>query len=772
MNVGIATRFGAVLVGVALAVALAVGLVANHYAESLVGRAEVAELTNRFDQLEDAIDAAGIQSESLAVITAAIPEVAAALGRQDRDRLLQLATPLMTQVRKTYAVEQFHFHLPPATSFLRMHKPEKFGDDMSADRLAVVRTNTERKPTHGLETGMGGLGIRGIVPVFDGDRHVGSLEFGLSFGQPFFEAFKKAAQVDVVLHLKAGSDWKVFAATVASPNLSAGELARAIGGERVIREIDADGRRLAILGHVVKDFGGRPIGVAEVILDASPYGAQLSELHRTTLLLMLAAMVFCLAVGIPVARRITKPIRHITRLMDRISNRDFAFEVDGTARHDEIGHLARGVQTVRESAEHQMKMEAEQAALLEDVHRSRQELEASMQYQLEGVVEAAIQSNEAGIVVSHMLASVRRTAQESQSIAAAIEELVASVNTIAQNSEVAAQEAGDAESAAREGVGAANTARGASDTLMSAVGDVGGKIQALAEATGQIGDIVAQIEAIAAQTNLLALNATIEAARAGEAGKGFAVVAGEVKNLANQTARATEDIRSRIESLRQEMDAALAAMGQSSAAAEQGKGAVGQVTDRLDAIAGKIDGVTARMRDIAGILNQQTQVSAEVSSGTARIATLSQGNSEEIATVLDAFSQTAKVLDGRVEDFAKKMSGNAIIEIAKNDHTRFKRGIIERLSGRSDLTADKLADHHTCRLGKWYDNVTEARIKDHPSFGRLMDPHQRVHAHGKKALELHAQGKVDLAFEEAELMNAASREVLGLLGELGRALKA
>jgi methyl-accepting chemotaxis protein len=431
-------------------------------------------------------------------------------------------------------------------------------------------------------------------------------------------------------------------------------------------------------------------------------------------------------------------------------------------RKDEIGMLARGIVIMREMIEKHAALKLAQTKILEEVLDGRKSLEKSMQFQLEGVVDAAIQSNEAGIVVARMIKSVEDAAHESESMAAAIEQMVSSVNTIAQTSEVAAAEAGDAETAARDGVGAADEARNAMEALLVAVGDVGVKIQTLSLATSQIGTIINQIEAVAAQTNLLALNATIEAARAGDAGKGFAVVANEVKNLANQTAKATVDIRDRIQTLRQEMDQACEAMNESSSAALQGKGAVDLVTGRLDAIAGLVSTLSARMRDIAGILGQQIQASTEVSGGTDRIASLSRQNLTEIDAVLDALSGTSKILDARVEDFSGKAGDEAVIYIAMNDHTRFKRGIIECMAHRNDLSAAKLADHHSCRLGKWYDNVSDPKIKNHPAYAALLTPHQQVHDSGNETG----------AYAQINKLNDASHQVIALLKELGQSTRA
>jgi methyl-accepting chemotaxis protein len=318
----------------------------------------------------------------------------------------------------------------------------------------------------------------------------------------------------------------------------------------------------------------------------------------------------------------------------------------------------------------------------------------------------------------------------------------------------------------------AGRARGAMDTLQQAVSDVAAKVETLAHASDQIGEIVLQIEAIAAQTNLLALNATIEAARAGEAGKGFAVVANEVKGLANQTAKATEDIRSRIDGLRTDMDGIVGSMRASRAAATEGRDAVDAVTGRLDTIAGRIDSVSHRMREVATILSQQSESANHIGCSAGDIAQLSHRNSQEINEVLEAMSKASGVLDRRVEHFASMGTPGAIYEVAKNDHIRFKRSVVDRLMDRSQLEACKLADHHTCRLGKWYDGVTDDKVRSHPAYGKLVDPHQRVHAHGRRALELHEAGDEAGALAEMEQLNRASHEVLALLDDMSKTLGA
>ncbi|MBI5163060.1 MAG: HAMP domain-containing protein [Magnetospirillum sp.] len=753
---------------VSLATALVIGIAVNGYFSYLVHQAEQQELSDHFDQLAASIDEAARRAETLAALVASQPEVPRLVAAGDREALSRMFVPGFAVLRQTYGAEQFQFHLPPATSFLRVHQPAKFGDDLSSFRHTVVHTNTTKAPTRGLESGVAGLGVRGIVPLMADGRHIGSVEFGMSFGTNFFDAFKQASAGDVALRLPAADGtFKTFASTMGdTAHLSETELAAALKGAPVVKTVVSGDRRFAVLGRAVSDYSGKPVGVAELVLDGNGYAIRQAEARRTVLSLIAAAVAVASLLGWVIARGITRPIRQMTAAMERISHHDFDIALPGIDRSDEIGSMARAVQVVGETGRRLKTVEESQSGLVQQLEASHRELDISLQKQLGGVVEAAIQTNEASIVLAVAKGEVQKSAEESQAIAAAIEEMVASVQTITANSEVAAHEAGDAESAARDGVNAAGEARHAMETMLVTVADVGRQVDSLSEASGQIGEIIDQIEAIAAQTNLLALNATIEAARAGEAGKGFAVVAAEVKNLANQTARATDSIRTRIGALREDMALAATAMTASRQAAERGRSAVDAVTGRLDTIAGRVDSVTGRMRDIAGILAQQTAAAHEIAGGAGRIATLAGRNLDELETGLNTMNRASMVLDARVEDFAADARDLAIIEVAKNDHIRFKRSVSDGLRGLGSVSAATLSDHHTCRLGCWYEGIKDPKITSHPAYARLLEPHQRVHAHGRRALELQAAGQSDQAMHEVELLSDASREVVEILDQL------
>lgn len=155
---------------------------------------------------------------------------------------------------------------------------------------------------------------------------------------------------------------------------------------------------------------------------------------------------------------------------------------------------------------------------------------------------------------------------------------------------------GDTATRASQGADAAQIARDAMEQVDESSRVLERRVEALTEASQRINSILTSIEAIASQTNLLALNATIEAARAGEAGRGFAVVAGEVKALAGQTAKATEDISSRIATLDNEVKEILDGVRGSGTAIAQGKDAVDQMSQATDDVARQLNDLRARVQ--------------------------------------------------------------------------------------------------------------------------------------------------------------------------------
>ncbi len=517
--------------------------------------------------------------------------------------------------------------------------------------------------------------------------------------------------------------------------------------------------------------------LAASVVMAAGLAAAAGSLFAGNVAMLALAVLACTAMplalaGAVVYRIALRPLARLSAWAQQQADGGSPGEMPGLGRSDEIGMLAQavaGMQDAPRPGDHAEPAGAGQAGRAMAAAAAGS-TKAALLDLLHGIVEAAVQSNESVIQLARMKKDVNAASGQTQAIASSVEELVASINEISRNSETANGEAHDAEEAARAGVSAAEGAAQAMQIIVDAVSQASAQVHTLAGASEQIGEIISQIESIAKQTNLLALNATIEAARAGEAGKGFAVVANEVKTLAGQTARATDDIRGRIGRLRTDMDGIVEAMERGAGAVNDGRAAVSDLGGRLGNIAQRVNGVSGRMAEIAAILTQQSAASSEVSRGTNAIAGLSDHNDRKIELVLDELDKLNAMLGAQVGIFAGLESDRALVETAKNDHALFKKQVLDAIAGRKDLRADQLPDHSSCRLGKWCRTVDIPGLREHTAFRRLDEPHIRVHDHGKAALQRLHDGDLDGAFAEVEKMNMASHEVAGLLDQLAQTL--
>ena len=408
-------------------------------------------------------------------------------------------------------------------------------------------------------------------------------------------------------------------------------------------------------------------------------------------------------------------------------------------------------------------------AISEAVRHLAQRLSGQAFGQLRHTVVFSSQASEAMAAVSFVTGDVSETVDNTQTIATAVEELDAAIGQISSVTNNVSEEADQTQRAIESGLASVEAASASMDRIEATASSAGERAQRMAEAFSDIRKILEVIDAIAKQTNLLALNATIEAARAGEAGRGFAVVAGEVKVLANQTAKATEEIRGRIEATNAEVDQMLSAMAETMQAVSNGRNDIAVVRSEVEQAAQRVGHVTGRIGDAASGITEQSAATREVARSIEVIREKTTNSLSNARKAVEAVTRSEDIIKEQLDEFQAMSLPGSVIEFAKSDHALWKKRLAGMLVGASKLEASELADHHQCRLGKWYDSLSEPAYRNHPAFAALEGPHSRVHKHGRTAAELFARGDRIGALAEYQQMEAASAEVVELLEQLSSA---
>ena len=402
------------------------------------------------------------------------------------------------------------------------------------------------------------------------------------------------------------------------------------------------------------------------------------------------------------------------------------------------------------------------------IHALSQQIKDQSIRDLERTVKFSIQASEAMEAVSRITCDVRQVGENSQAMASAVEEMAASTDQVANSSSEAAAESNIAQEATRQGIAGIERITASMTHIHEVVHALVSRLNVLEEAAGHIEGMAQSIEDISNQTKLLALNATIEAARAGEAGKGFAVVASEVKALSEQTSQATDHIRMRIGTLDKEMGEMKSAMAESADAVSEGTEIVSEVGKQINEVGEQIFSVNTRMEDIASVLDEQRAATSEISGQVNRIAGRARQAKDNTDAVVEAVSCSEALIEDQFTSLESKTIPNMVLHRAKSDHVLWKKRLAEMMVGLNSLSPDELSDHHSCRLGKWYDQISDPAMRNHPCFAKIAGPHERVHTHGIEAAHAYARGDMDLARDEFERMELESHEVVELLDELIR----
>jgi methyl-accepting chemotaxis protein len=482
--------------------------------------------------------------------------------------------------------------------------------------LSVAANESDAARVKSKADGFAAEAERGAVAIQRLQQHVGSGEESMREVVEAFQLYRKATKevLDVVV-----SDPATATLLMSDAEQNFDTLSAKLGAFKAA----ADRSRAA---------------TAQAALD------QTARANWLFLIILAGATLASVGLTLVIARAIVLPVRQLTSDMERLAGGKLDIEIAEAALRDEVGAMARAVVVFRESmikAKRLDEEKQEQQARRETREKAVDHLigvfDISMREALAVVTTAAA---ELRVTAQGMAATAEETSRQASAVSAASEQASANVGTVASASEEMTASIGEIGRQVQESNRIAEeAAREASQTNVT--------VQGFANAAQKIGAVVQLIQDIASRTNLLALNATIEAARAGEAGKGFAIVAGEVKSLANQTAKATKNIAAQIAAMQASSHAAVGAI-------EGINRTIVRVSEIAAAIASAVEEQGVATREITRNTQEAARGTGDVSrniAGVNHAASEADAAASKVLASSEQLGRQAESLRGEVDGF-------------------------------------------------------------------------------------------------------------------------
>ncbi len=465
-----------------------------------------------------------------------------------------------------------------------------------------------------------------------------------------FANAEDSAISNIITFNKAGEEVTRYASeTLSSFDLApAPEWAASVGEEGGIYVNSTSSHVVIVVPPLSKK--GEPVGLLAVAWSLDGLDSTVTAaLTEQIIAAVVALMVLVGALAFATTRMVGRPLAQMTEAMRDLADGNLNTDIPARDKRDDMGAMANAVEVFKQNAIEMRRLEEEQTASKAKAEADKQAAMNAMADAFEASVMAVVDQVATGATTmqnaaQELSSSAQSTSEQANSVSSASEVTTNNVQAVAAAAE---QLSGSITEISRRVAESSQISSEAVNQVQQTNGDVEG----LSEAARKIGDVISLISDIAEQTNLLALNATIEAARAGEAGKGFAVVAGEVKNLASQTAKATDEISTQI-----------AAMQTATTGAVEAIKNIGGTIAKVDEVAGSISAAVeeqgAATQEISRNVQEAATGTSEVSATIVQVTKSADSTGQSSSSVLTAAGELAshsEALRREVFDFLKQV---------------------------------------------------------------------------------------------------------------------